>query len=278
MSANFSISDPPVWPMSVARNGDIRIHYEVEGTGPALLLHTGAGGDLEIWKEAGYPQALHGLQVILMDPRGRGQSSRPTRVEDHRMERYAEDIVAVLDDVGADTAGFWGYSNGFHVGLAFGSAFPRRLRALVGTGAVTRMDLTDLPPIPDRPTFIASVIQEGGVRASLDRYMLEEEDRFPDAIDRNVRATDAEMGALRQIAWRSWRGPKSVLASIQAPVLIIQGEKEDKTDSTQAFVAGLRQGRVVTLPGQGHLSSFYRSDLAIPIALPFLQEYLGAGR
>jgi pimeloyl-ACP methyl ester carboxylesterase len=165
--------------MSTARNGDVVIHYEVEGSGPALVLHTGAGGDLRIWREAGYPAGLAGFRVILMDQRGRGQSGRPSRVEEHAMAKYVEDIELVLEDAGADSAGFWGYSNGFTVGIALAAASPDRVRCLIGTGAVSFADLSDLPPIPDREAFIAQVMAEGGVRADVDEYMRIEGDRFP---------------------------------------------------------------------------------------------------
>jgi pimeloyl-ACP methyl ester carboxylesterase len=260
--------------MSFVRSGGVNIHYEAEGSGPAVVLHTGAGGDLKIWKYAGYPPAMPGYRLILIDQRGRGGSDRPARVEDHTMERYVEDVAAVLDDVGVASAGFWGYSNGFLVGLAFGALYPSRLRALIGTGALGLVDLTDLPPIPDRDAFIAKVVAEGDVRASLEGFMKEEHDRFADEIDRNVRETDPRMGALRRVAWRSWRGPKSVLPSIRAPVLMILGEKEDPEGATQSIVATFRDARLVTLPGQGHLSSFYRSELALPHALPFLRKHL----
>jgi pimeloyl-ACP methyl ester carboxylesterase len=260
--------------MSVVQSGDVAIHYDVEGSGPALVLHTGAGGDRRIWRNAGYPAGLRGFRIILMDQRGRGQSGRPDHVEDHTMDHYVTDIARVLDDAGVESAGFWGYSNGTVVGLAFGAAFPHRLQALVGTGALPFSDYADLPPIPDPAAFIAERVAVGGVRADVDRYMRAENDRFPPEIDKNVRETDPRMGALRGIAWRKWRGPKSVLASVPAPVLVIAGEKEISDDETQRAIAALPRAKLEILPGQGHLGAFYRSDLALPLALPFLRANL----
>lgn len=190
------------------------------------------------------------------------------------MGKYVEDIGLVLDDLGADAAGFWGYSNGFFVGLAFGAAAPNRLRCLLGTGGVPFSDFTDLPPISDRAAFIAKVVAEGGVRADVDGYERSEGDRFPKVIDLNVRASDPEMGALRRIAWRSWRGPKSVIPNIRAPVLVIAGEKETLDGVTDTAIRAFPRARLVTLAGIGHLGAFYRSDLALPHADPFLREHL----
>jgi pimeloyl-ACP methyl ester carboxylesterase len=260
--------------MGVLKNGAVAIHYEVVGRGPDLVLHTGAGGDLRIWKYAGYLDGLDGFRVILIDQRGRGESDRPDRVEDHSMERYVEDIAKVLDEVGADSAGFWGYSNGTVVGLAFGATHPRRLKALAGLGALPFMDYTDLPAIPDPEAFIAERIATGGVRAEVDRFMQAEQDRFPDEIDRNVRETDPRMGALRALSWRRWRGPKSLLPLVTAPVLEVAGEKELEGGGTELAVATLPHARLEVVPSQGHLGVFYRSDLTLPRVLPFLREHV----
>jgi pimeloyl-ACP methyl ester carboxylesterase len=58
------VATSPDLPMSIARDGNVPVHYEVAGEGPPLLLHTGAGGDGRIWQEAGYPMGLAGFRVI----------------------------------------------------------------------------------------------------------------------------------------------------------------------------------------------------------------------
>ena len=118
--------------MATVTSDGVKIHYEVRGNGPAILFHTGAGGDSRIWEYAGYVDGLPGFTKILMDQRGRGRSGRPDTPESHRMEHFVADIGAVLDDAGLESAAFWGYSNGVYPGLAFGVAHPTRLRALVG--------------------------------------------------------------------------------------------------------------------------------------------------
>jgi pimeloyl-ACP methyl ester carboxylesterase len=102
--------------MPTTDRSGVRIHYEVEGDGPPLILHTGGGGDLGMWRIAGYPAALADRQVILMDHRGHGASERPRTIEEHRIDRYVEDVVAVADDLDLATFSFFGYSAGASVG------------------------------------------------------------------------------------------------------------------------------------------------------------------
>lgn len=255
----------------IERDG-VRIHYESIGEGPAVVLHTGAGGDSQIWGLAGYLDGLTGFRKILIDQRGRGSSDRPKAVEAHRMEEFVQDLTAVLDDARVETAAYWGYSNGVRVGIAFGGAHPKRLWALLGTGAMKYRDLTDLPRV-DVAVEIEKDVAAGGVAAELDHYRDVEHEQFPQAIDRNVRAGDPLMHALDAIAWMDWRGPKSALLDLRAPWLMLSGEQEDRDRVTETSVASVPGARLVRLPGVGHLGAFYRSDLALAEALPFLRMH-----
>ncbi|MCI4346521.1 MAG: alpha/beta hydrolase [Thermoplasmata archaeon] len=258
--------------MATVLSGGIRIHYESQGEGPALVLHTGAGGDLNIWREAGYLDRLDGFRVLLVDQRGRGKSDRPPTIEAHLVERYVEDIVAVLDDAGVESTAFWGYSSGIVVGVAFGGSHPGRLRALVGTGSLRYRNLTDLPRV-DEKSEIEEDVAKGGVRHELDARMVAENDRFPEAIDANVRAGDPLMHALDGVAWLRWNGPRAVLDRTRIDLLFLTGANEDLARETERTVAAVPTARMVRLPGVGHLGAFYRSDLAVPLALPFLIEH-----
>ncbi len=261
--------------MPLVRSGAVPIYYNIRGDGPALVFHTGAGGDHRIWECAGYLDALPGFRKILIDQRGRGQSGRPTKVEDHRMSCYTADVAAVLDDADVDSAGFWGYSNGTTVGVAFGAAYPKRLKALVGTGSLRFADLTELPKEEDPDAFIQKTVAQGGVGDEVDAFMQRDNERFPEAIDRNVREGDPLMYALDDLAWSSWPGPKSLYPTFKTPVLMITGEREDLKHNTEKSVAVLPNARVVRVPGLGHLATFVRSDLALPHVIPFLREHLG---
>ncbi len=255
-------------------NGGVKIHYESEGTGPAIILHTGAGGDLRIWRDARYVDGLPGFRKILIDQRGRGMSDRPSNIESHRLEWYISDICTVLDDAGVEPAAFWGYSNGAVVGVAFGSAHPRRLRALVGTGSLPYVNFTDLPKPADPNAEIQRLVAAGGVRADLAGFTERDKDQFPDAIHRNVVEGDPLMYALDELAWNEWRGPLDAYPKLRAPVFMVAGEREDLKRQTEKSITLLPHGRLVRLAGMGHLSAFYRSDAVLPHVLSFLRETL----
>jgi pimeloyl-ACP methyl ester carboxylesterase len=231
--------------MAFVENGPVRIRYEVVGHGPTLLLHTGAGGDSRMWRDAGYVKGLAEFRLMLMDQRGRGESGRPDRVEDHRIECFVSDVVRVLDGVGVDTVGFWGYSSGALVGIAFGADHPTRLKALVGTGGIPCLDLSDQPRIADETAEIQRLVALDGVVHELETFMNRTGERFPDAIDRNVRQTDPRMYALDEVAWLSWRGPKSAYPTFPAPVLALTGENEDSNRQTERSMEMVPHGQTI---------------------------------
>jgi pimeloyl-ACP methyl ester carboxylesterase len=255
-------------------NDGLKIHYEVEGDGPAIVMRTGAGGDLSLWREAGYVAGLPDFRCILVDQRGRGLSGRPTTVESHRIDRHVSDIMAVLDAVGIDSAGFVAYSNGINIGVAFESAHPGRLKALVGIGSLSYRNLADLPRPPDMQAEIERIVEAGGVRAEYLAFAKEENDRFPEAIHRSVMEGDPLMRALDSVAARDWKGPLELYPGLHCPVLMVTGDKEDPERDTERSAAKIPNARVVRSSGQGHLSNFYRGDLTLQHIRPFLLENL----
>jgi hypothetical protein len=161
------------------------------------------------------------------------------------------------------------------VGIAFGADHPTRLKALVGTGSFPFIDFTDLPSFPKVEQEVQRLVASGGVVRDLERHMAQTGERFPDPIDRNVRETLPRKYALDEVAWRSWRGPRSAYPTFPAPVLAITGEREDSNRQSERFLAMMPDGRIVRLAGLGHLGAFYRGDLALPHTIPFLQRSLG---
>ncbi|HKT22646.1 MAG TPA: alpha/beta hydrolase [Nitrososphaerales archaeon] len=258
-------------------NGGVKIHYEIDGTGTAVVMRTGAGGDCRIWKDAGYVAGLPNYRKILIDQRGRGRSDRPSTIESHSIELHVSDICAVLDDVGAESAAYMGYSAGAALGLAFGALHPNRLEALVGIGSLPMVNYADRPRPSDMAAEIQRIVAAGGVRAEYEAFVREDHDRFPDPIHNNVLGGDPLMRALDAAASYSttWRGPLDAYPTMEEPVLMLSGEKEDTERDTEKAVSLMPRARVVRLPGIGHLSTFYRSDLTLPHIIPFFKENLG---
>ena len=254
-------------------NDGVKIYYEIDGEGPTIIMRTGAGGDRRIWRDAGYVAGLPGYKKILMDQRGRGLSDCPRTFQSHKFDLHVEDVLAVLNHVGVESTAFVGYSAGAFVGIAFGAAHPTRLKAIVGIGSLSFTNWDEVPKPPDRDSEIKRITASGGVKAEYEAYMEKDGDRFPEPIHQNVLGGDPYMRALDDAAEYDWHGPLAVYPFLRAPTLMLTGEKEDFERQTEKSVEMIPKGELVRLPGIGHLSAFYRSDLTLPHMIPFIGEH-----
>ena len=76
----------------------VRINYRTVGTGPAIVLHLGAGCNSHLWEGVGVVDALSPtMTCILFDHRGHGESDKPRGWEANTIDRYALDVVELLD-------------------------------------------------------------------------------------------------------------------------------------------------------------------------------------
>ena len=94
---------------SYAVNNGVRIHYEIVGSGPPLILQHGFTQSAKDWYRAGYVDALKPhYQLILVDARGHGESDKPHDAAAYTLSSRVNDIVAVMDSVGILRADYWG--------------------------------------------------------------------------------------------------------------------------------------------------------------------------
>jgi pimeloyl-ACP methyl ester carboxylesterase len=105
------------------------LHYEVRGTGPLLVI---VGSPMAAAEFAAIADAMaDDRTVVTLDPRGYGDSPLDDADSPSTPEIRADDVVAVLDAVGADTADVFGSSGGAVTGLALVATHPGRVRTLV---------------------------------------------------------------------------------------------------------------------------------------------------
>ena len=100
---------------AVSRDG-VRIAYDVNGAGAALVLLHGGGQNRRVWHENGYVARLRDdFTLIAVDIRGHGESDRPSGAEAYAIERISEDIIAVADATHWTRFAVWGYSFGGNI-------------------------------------------------------------------------------------------------------------------------------------------------------------------
>jgi pimeloyl-ACP methyl ester carboxylesterase len=106
----------------------LHLYYEVHGTGrPLVLLHGGLGSG-EMFGPV-VPLLAAGHQVILPDLQGHGRTADIDRPIDTRL--MADDIAALIEQLGLDKPDLVGYSLGGGVGFWTAVKYPDRIRRFV---------------------------------------------------------------------------------------------------------------------------------------------------
>ena len=110
----------------------LRVHYEVYGTGPNVLVFMhGILLDSQMNRRLASDLAAAGNRVVLLDLPGHGRSDKPRHASAHRIDSYARYVVALLDELEVDEAVIGGVSLGANVSLQVAAQSPERVRGLL---------------------------------------------------------------------------------------------------------------------------------------------------
>ena len=165
---------------------DISLYYEVHGQGePLLLMHTGNGSARDF--DLMLPELTKHFLVITPDSRGQGRSTDTDEPLSYR--QMVEDMIALLDSLGIDSAYVGGLSDGAAIAIHLAIHYPERVRALL----VTAVDLF--------PEALAQVFWKQAEQWNLPEKLVTMWNTRP-------RLTEEE------------------LAGIRAPTLIVAGKQE----------------------------------------------------
>jgi pimeloyl-ACP methyl ester carboxylesterase len=259
-------------PVFTAPDG-VRLHYEIEGHGPPLLLHLGAGCDASLWLAAGYLDALsRTYSCILFDHRGHGLSDHPTGAAANHIDRYADDVVALVGHLGYQRVSFFGWSNAVVVGLKAAQQRPGLFGAMVLFGPIARRATREqlAAGIRERLTELRS----RRWRYLLDDMTAAEKVPVPQWMLDRITATDIEP----YIAWTearpSWNwSPWDALPLIDSPTLMIVGELEDPEDVMGEAASLMPDASRNRIPDRDHINAFLASEIVLPHVTEFLSRH-----
>lgn len=116
----------------ISRSIDVpgaRLHYEVRGAGPLLFV---IGSPMAAAEFAPLAHAMaHDHTVVTYDPRGFAGSPVDDPDGPSNPDLRADDVIAILDELGAESADVFGSSGGAVTGLALVTRHPGRVRTLI---------------------------------------------------------------------------------------------------------------------------------------------------
>lgn len=249
--------------MPYANHQGIRIHYQVDGEGPPLVLQHGFTSSLKRWYVHGYVEALRqDYQLILIDARGHGGSDKPHDPAAYDLSLRAGDVVAVLDDLHLPTAYFWGYSMGGRIGFGLAKYAPERLAALIIGGMhpyERRLSAANRLAGADPDAFVAALLG----RLGMDSATLPPERRA------ELFANDFQALAALQ---RDEPSVEEILPTMTMPCLLYASDADSYYPGAHKCVQSMPNATFFALHGLNHGAGFEEAaGLVLPHVTKFLQ-------
>ena len=251
-------------PIRYARSGDVNIAYQVTGDGSFdLVLVHGFFSHLEIDWELPALAHFHDRlgsfsRLIRFDKRGTGLSDRGVGLPD--FETRMDDVRAVMDAVGSDSAALCGYSEGGPMSVLFAATYPERVRALVlyGTYAKRRDPDEDYPWAPtwnERLREAEQLERTWGENADLSAMWPNADAAEAAWFHRRGRASLSPAGARDFILMNSQADVRDVLPSVQCPTLVMHrtGDRDASVEEGRYIAQRIPGSRFVELPGDIHV-------------------------
>lgn len=157
-------------PFAVTDDG-VKLAYEEAGSGtPVVFVHEYAG-DLRAWE----PQMRHfarRYRCVAYNARGYPPSDVPPTPEWYSQNRAADDILAVLDHCGFETAHIVGLSMGGFATLHFGFRHPARAKSLVVAGCGYGADPAKRADFRAEAEAVVAYIRDNGMEKFAAKYAL----------------------------------------------------------------------------------------------------------
>ena len=258
----------------------LRLYYEIHGTGQPLVVLHGAYMTIETMGEI-VPSLVQTRQVIAVELQGHGHTADIDRPLSY--EQMADDVTALLAEIGIDKADVFGYSMGGGVALQIAVRHPGVVRKLVVASASYTSDgmhpeLLEMIPTLTPEAFAGSPIEEAYHRTA------------PNPGDFPTLVAKLKRLDMEPFAW-----PAEDIGGIAAPTLLIVGDSdairlEHAVELFQLLgggvmgdLAGLPKAQLAVLPGTTHFvppgsAVLDRADWLLSMIPPFLDAPTPEGR
>lgn len=244
----------------------IDLYYETLGAdrpGPPLIMLHGGAYTFHLSFDAVLPALTAERKVIGIELQGHGHTADSDRP--FTLRQCAEDVIALLDQLGIEQADFFGYSLGGLASTEVGVLAPERVGRLVLAAShfgATRSvayysEITDLqldsPRMPTEEEGAAMIHGYAEVAPDPDGF-------FSFAAKAQAMVHD----------FAGWTDEQ--LSRLTMPVLIIIGDTDFvRLEHAVAMKQSLPDAQLAILPGTKHLQVI-RPDLVLPMVTSFLQR------
>lgn len=264
-------------PFAQAADG-AALYYELRGAGEPLVLLSGQSNDHRWWEPVRADFEAR-FTTLVLDYRGTGRSDRPD-TDSYSTRGFAEDVLAVLDHAGLESAHLYGTSMGGRVAQWIAADHPDRVDRLVlgctspgaphgvERGPEIRRALTQPDPRAARRALRELMYTPAWLERHTGPFHTLGDPSMPaHARRRHLRAS------ARHDAWEA-------LPRIAAPTLVVHGTDDTFNPAANAPLLAERipHARLELIPGARHAYFEECAAVATPLVIGFLQGDDGSPR
>ena len=255
-----------------------QLAYDEQGDGPAVLLLHGFPLCRAMWRPQVRDLVAAGYRVIVPDLRGFGESDQPQGA--CAMERYADDQIALLDQLQVEQAVVVGMSMGGYVLFNLLRRFPERIAGAVL--CVTR-SVADDEAARTRRVQLAGELMRQGPQVAADAFV---ELLFaPDTPAQRPKLVEevyswmVSCGSVGLsaglLAMRDREDATPLLAQIAVPTLVIaaQQDRACPQEHAEMMARGVAGAQLALLPEGGHLVNLEQPNRFNQALLDFLHVH-----
>jgi pimeloyl-ACP methyl ester carboxylesterase len=215
--------------------GGLSTHYEVDGSGPPIVLVHGGGIDLETWEDM-VPLLTGRFTVYRYDLRGYGKTGCPPG---HKVvgQDWVTDLRNLIDALGLQAPGIIGWAMGGCIGAMLAAQFPDSAGYIAMLGSPGPRERPKIEGIRARESMINSGASPREIlaatfeftRAAFSPAVLAENpqaaDRLRAAMERNLPENYTDLVS----AFAAATPKADTLERIRCPALILVGEHDART-------------------------------------------------
>lgn len=143
-----------------------RIHAEVRGSGPPLLMIPGGPQDAGVLADLARRLA-EGYTTLAYDPRGNSRSVLDGDPQEQRLEVHAKDAALLVEELGGAPAHVFGTSGGAQIALALAAHRPDLVGTVVAHEPPCVLLLDDPSEVIAHDRLVYDTYREEGVEAAM---------------------------------------------------------------------------------------------------------------
>lgn len=266
-SVSTRLKAKPLPETHYVQNGDVNIAYQVVGDGPIdIVFVMGWVSHLEyFWKHHLFASFLDKLasfsRLILFDKRGTGLSDRVPINSLPTIEERMDDVRAVMDVVGSESAVLFGVSEGGPMCSVFAATYPERTKGVVMFGTYAKRiwetDYPWAPTVEQRNNFFDVVKRDWGKPVGIEERApsMADDPEFRDWWAEYLRMGASPGAAVALTKMNAEIDVRNVLPLVRVPTLVMHRTDDRCLDVEEGrFVARQIPGSTyIEMEGIDHL-------------------------